>query len=182
MISILHNEVERLRGASNELAMQREAFLSSGGTIQVLEGPNFKPPPARHEPPPRLKDDPVKSHKSKSSFYYEQFNERMEFVSSIREMAKTMSIDQAMAATGRSESTMRRASFEGEFVFQSRCIDRENDLKLIERLSALRDVGLSRRMACIQVEISAKLLGRLETDYDFVYPKRWTKPKPSEES
>lgn len=176
MISILQNEVERLRGASCALAHDIEAFLNRGGTIQVLEGPSFKLPPVRHEPPPTLKVETVRNHKSKSSFYYDQFTERMEFVSSIREMAKTMSIDQAMAATGRSESTMRRASFEGELSFQSRCIDRENDLRLVERLSALRDVGLSRRMACVQVEISPTLLRRLELDYDFVYPKRWTKP------
>ncbi|KAA8555164.1 hypothetical protein [Pseudomonas marginalis] len=180
MISILQNEVERLRGASNELAMQREAFLNSGGTIQVLEGVTFRPPPVRHEPPPRLKGEPVKNHKSRSSFYYDKFNERMKFVSMVREMAKTMTIDQAMEATGRSESTMCRAAFEGDFSFQRRRIDCEKDRKLIERLSALRDVGLSRRMACIQVEISANLLRRLEKDYGFSYPKRWTKPKVSE--
>lgn len=182
MISILQNEVERRRGASNELAHNIEAFLNSEGTIKVLEGPIFKPKPPRHEPPPKPKAEPVKNPKGRSSFYYEQFNARMEFVSSIKELAKTMSIDQAMAATGRSESAMRRASFEGEFTFQSRCINNENDLKLIERLTALRDIGLSRRMACIQVEISGNLLIRLEKDYDFVYPKQWTKPKHPEAS
>ncbi|WP_158470832.1 MULTISPECIES: hypothetical protein [Pseudomonas] len=38
MISILQNEVERLRPASNELAAAVEKFLAAGG--QIEEGPS----------------------------------------------------------------------------------------------------------------------------------------------
>ncbi|WP_337154965.1 hypothetical protein [Pseudomonas protegens] len=86
-----------------------------------------------------------------------------------------MTIDQAMAATGKSESAMRRAAHEGGFTFKSKVVDRERDLKLIERLSALRDAGVSRIAACRKVGISDTLLNRLVLDYDFSFPKRWEK-------
>ncbi|MGE8352788.1 MAG: hypothetical protein ACN6P5_19865 [Pseudomonas protegens] len=86
-----------------------------------------------------------------------------------------MTIDQSMAATGKSESAMRRAAHEGGFTFMSKVVDRGRDLKLIERLSALRDAGVSCRAACKKVGISDTLLNRLVLGYDFNFPKRWEK-------
>lgn len=155
-----------------ELSLDIEAFLGKGGTIEVLQGPSFVPPPVRHEPP-KSAEEPVKVKPNGDT--YRPIAERMEYVSSIREMAKTMTVTEAMAATGKSESAMRRAAFEGDFKFVSKILNPEKDLKLIERLSALRDAGISRRMACVQAQISPTLICRLEQDYDFVYPKRWSK-------
>jgi hypothetical protein len=148
--------------------------LNKGGTIEVLQGPDFKPKPERHEPPPSVKA--AASSKYKGTWLsVDQIAERMAYVSSIGELAKTMTIDEAMKATGKSESAMRRAASEGDFKFVAKVMNPENDLRLIERLSALRDAGISRRMACQQVQISPTLICRLEQDYDFVYPKRWSK-------
>ncbi|MGF6125147.1 hypothetical protein QF019_000336 [Pseudomonas frederiksbergensis] len=148
-------------------------FESSGRQVQVQESFRFEPRRPRREVAPALKKRYSKP-KSENA-YFDQVAERMEYVSSIRELVKTMTIAQAMKATGRSESAMRRAAFEGDFKFQSKTADSERDLKLIERLTALCEIGLSRCKACVQVGISTTMLSRLELDYDFTCPKRWTK-------
>lgn len=168
--------IKALDPRRHELALQTAEFLSHQGTIQILEGPRMQPHPARYEPPPSVK---VAANSKYNGSYLStnQIAERMTYVSSIGELAKTMTIDEAMKATGKSESAMRRAASEGDFKFVAKSLNRENDLRLIDRLSALRDAGISRRMACSQVQISPTLICRLEQDYNFVYPKRRVKPK-----
>ncbi|WP_236203902.1 hypothetical protein [Pseudomonas protegens] len=151
----------------------KAAFFMSGNKVQVLESFRFQPRRPRKDlggqhdkrgTPPQPKRT-----------CEDQFAQRKAYVDTIRELAKTMTIDQAMAATGKSESAMRRAAHEGGFTFKSKIVDRERDLKLIERLSALRDAGVSRIAACRKVGISDTLLNRLVLDYDFNFPKRWEK-------
>lgn len=50
-------------------------------------------------------------------------------------------------------------------------IDKEQELKLVERIKALRDIGLTRRQATRQLEIGNTLFFRLLTDYSIDYPK-----------
>jgi hypothetical protein len=170
MISTELSMIQMLNPRRHELALLQEAFLNKGGTIEVLPGSSFVPPPVRHEPSATV------GRKGKSTGTSNcKIAERMEYVSTIRELAKTMTVTEAMEATGKSESAMRRAAFEGDFRFVSKIINPEKDLRLIERLSALRDAGISRRIACLQAQISPTLICRLEQDYDFVYPKRWVK-------
>lgn len=155
-----------------ELEAAKAAFFMSGKQIQVLE--------SRFEPrrPRKDIDSPLRKHGPRGKFKRtseSHFTRRLAYVDTIRELAKTMTIDKAMAATGKSESAMRRASHEGGFTFKSKVVDRERDLKLIERLAALRDAGVSRIAACRKVGISDTLLNRLVLDYDFNFPKRWEK-------
>lgn len=145
----------------------------SGNSIEVLEPFKFKPrDPRKDIDSPFSKSGPRGKHKRTSESHFVQ---RKAYVDTIRELAKTMTIDQAMAATGKSESAMRRASHEGGFTLKSKVVDRERDLKLIGRLAALRDAGVSRIAACRKVGISDTLLNRLVLDYDFNFPKRWEK-------
>ena len=155
-----------------ELEAAKAAFFMSGKKVEVLES-KFEPRRPRKDldslqgksaarPPPKRT-------------YEDQFAQRKAYVDTIRELAKTMTIDQAMAATGKSESAMRRAAQEGDFTFKSKHADLDRDMKMIERLTALRDAGISRFSGCKQVEISDTLLRRLEMQYDFSYPKRWSK-------
>ena len=155
-----------------ELEAAKAAFFMSGKKVEVLES-KFEPR--------RPRKDLGGQHGKRANrpqlkrTYEGQFAQRKAYVDTIRELAKTMTIDQAMAATGKSESAMRRAAHEGGFTFKSKIVDRERDLKLIERLSALRDAGVSRIAACRKVGISDTLLNRLVLDYDFNFPKRWEK-------
>lgn len=156
-----------------ELEAAKAAFFMSGNKVQVLESFRFQPRRPRKD-----LDSPHGKRAARPQpkrTYEDHFAERKAYVDNIRELAKTMTIDQAMAATGKSESAMRRASHEGGFTFKSKVVDRERDLKLIERLSALRDAGVSRIAACRKVGISDTLLNRLVLDYNFNFPKRWEK-------
>lgn len=174
------NMVRENASKSYELSMLERDFLNKGGTIEVLRGPDFKPKPERNEPTPSVKVAATSKYKG-TWLSIEKIADRMKYVSSIAEFAKTMTIDEVMQATGKSESAMRRAASEGDFRFVAKAMNPENDRRLIERLSALRDAGISRRMACKQAQISPTLICRLEQDYDFVYPKRWAKGKPPED-
>ena len=155
-----------------ELEAAKAAFFMSGKKIEVLE--------SKFEPRRPRKD--LDSLQSKSAArpppkrtYEDQFAQRKAYVDTIRKLAKTITIEQAMAATGKSESAMRRAAQEGDFTFKSKHADLDRDMKMIERMTALRDAGISRFSGCKQVEISDTLLRRLEMQYDFSYPKRWSK-------
>lgn len=156
-----------------ELEAAKAAFFMSGNSIEVLEPFKFKPrDPRKDIDSPLSKSGPRGKHKRTSESHFVQ---RKAYVDTIRELAKTMTIDQAMTATGKSESAMRRAAQEGDFTFKSKHADLDRDMKLIERLTALRDAGISRFSGCKQVEISDTLLRRLEMQYDFSYPKRWSR-------
>ncbi|MDD1149780.1 hypothetical protein M5G25_15910 [Pseudomonas sp. TNT2022 ID357] len=156
-----------------ELEAAKAAFFMSGNKVQVLEPFKLKPRGPRKDLGrlPSKRGTRGKLKRTSDS----HFIRRITYIATIRELAKTMTIDQAMAATGKSESAMRRASHEGGFTFKSKVVDRERDLKLIERLTALRDAGVSRIAACRKVGISDTLLNRLVLDYDFNFPKRWEK-------
>ncbi|MCY7264339.1 hypothetical protein [Pseudomonas protegens] len=156
-----------------ELEAAKAAFFMSGNSIEVLEPFKFKPRRPRKDLGGQHGKHAARPQPKRT--YEDHFAQRKAYVDTIRELAKTMTIDQAMAATGKSESAMRRASHEGGFTFKSKVVDRERDLKLIERLAALRDAGVSRIAACRKVGISDTLLNRLVLDYDFNFPKRWEK-------
>lgn len=173
MISNHLSLIEHLRKSSNDLSCQVASWVAAGGTIEQAEPFKFEPRPLRKEAEYSAPAQPEPGQTKRT--YQSQIAARMAYVASIREMAKTMTIDQAMAATGKSESAMRRAAQEGDFTFKSKHADLDRDMKLIERLTALRDAGISRFSGCKQVEISDTLLRRLEMQYDFSYPKRWSK-------
>lgn len=155
-----------------ELEAAKAAFFTSGKQAQVLES-RFEPRrPRKDINSPRSRHGPRGKFKRTSESH---FTRRLAYVDTIRELAKTMTIDQAMAETGKSESAMRRAAHEGGFMFKSKIVDQERDMKLIEHLSALRDAGLSRIAACRKVGISDSLLRRPELTYEFNFPKRWEK-------
>ncbi|MFO3675751.1 hypothetical protein ACKWMZ_26700 [Pseudomonas protegens] len=155
-----------------ELEAAKAAFFMSGKKVKVLES-KFEPRRPRKDLDSLQGKSAARPQPKRT--YEDHFAQRKAYVDTIRELAKTMTIDQAMAATGKSESAMRRASHEGGFTFKSKVVDRERDLKLIERLAALRDAGVSRIAACRKVGISDTLLSRLVLDYDFKFPKRWEK-------
>ncbi|XSS65370.1 hypothetical protein ACP9OK_10525 [Pseudomonas sp. B11] len=155
-----------------ELEAAKAAFFMSGKQIQVLKS-KFEPRrPRKDAGSEHVKCSPRGSLKRTSESH---FKRRLAYVDTIRELAKTMTIDEAMATTGKSESAMRRAAHEGGFMFKSKIVDQERDMKLIEHLTALRDAGLSRIAACRKAGISDSLLHRLELTYEFSFPKRWEK-------
>lgn len=187
MISILQNEVERQRGAAVELAHDVEAWVNSGGTIEVLEGPSFKPR-ERSEPPP--------SEKPAKKFLRRQVEavplpmepidilaeKRMRRVEQVMALAPTHTQTQVCLALNMTSTTLRRMSQEFGFKFKKSTHGGSNslsnqqnpdarDAQLAERITAFRDLGISRRMACSKLTISYQTLERIVTQYGIDYPK-----------
>jgi transposase len=195
MISILQNEVERLRGASIELAHDIEAFLNSGGTIEVLEGPSFKPR-ERSEPPPSEK--PVKKFLRRQAevapLPMEPIDilaeKRMRRVEQVMALAPTHTQTQVCLALNMTSTTLRRMSQEFGFKFKKSTHGGSNslsnqqnpdvrDAQLAERITAFRDLGISRRMACSKLTISYQTLERIVTQFNIDYPKLAKGPAPA---
>ena len=114
--------VEALRPASNELAHNIEAFLSKGGTIQVLEVV-VKPPPARHHPEPKPRKEkarvciaePVKFLDKMALRDIERDERKImrekakaDELEHIRGLAETMTYTQAILRTGMHIRSLQR--------------------------------------------------------------------------
>lgn len=195
MISNLTNDVAYHRREANELASNIEAFLSKGGAIEVLEGPSFKPR-ERSEPPP--------SEKPAKKFLRRQVEvvplpmepidilaeKRMRRVEQVMALAPTHTQTQVCLALNMTSTTLRRMSQEFGFKFKKSTHGGSNslgnqqnpdvrDAQLAERITAFRDLGISRRMACSKLTISYQTLERIVTQYGIDYPKLTKGPAPA---
>lgn len=167
MISILQNEVERLRPASNELAAQVEQFLAAGGKIdtsgqskpkpEVLAG--LKQPPTFHRP----------SVKTETELQ----------VARIREIAPTMSRRDICEKEGITLGVLKGIAGRYGITFPIRPqmpsppnkVDSIRDAFLVVRIKECIDSGISRQQCCVTLKISSTLLYRLIKDYGIDYPK-----------
>lgn len=133
------NMVKALDPDRHALALQMEAFLNKGGTIEVLQGPSFVPPPVRHEPPPtkKAKPEPVKPaeppkpitaaaarqktkrQKERDERAIAKAAAREQLIERARKLAETMNYSQAMEATGLSRKMLFTLGKEGGFSFQT---------------------------------------------------------------
>lgn len=168
-----------------DLGAAMSAFLSSGGTITVLDGFEYVP----HRPhrdievvraTPEKKQDP-------------RLALRESRIAEIRKMAKTMTAEEVQAATGWSREVLFRLGREGNFVFrkpvkppkvdrreEARRIKREagraEEAKLVERICALRDVGLTRNQVAKQIGMSCggllNIINRNNIDFPPAYVKK----------
>lgn len=187
MISNHLSMVEALRPASNELAHNIEAFLSKGGTIQVLEESVFIPR-VRHEPPPSEKKakpivrrrvepvpmpaDPIDARRDRSA-------EKAEMV---RAMAETHTQTKVSAKTGMTLRTLRELASDFGFSFKRATHgghygdDWKAEMKSrnechAERIRAFKELGLSRRRVSVILAISYTTLAGILAEYGIDYPK-----------
>lgn len=200
------NMVKELDPQRHELALLQEAFLNKGGTIEVLRGPSFVPPPARHEPP-RRKKTPIKAKPmsepvsrkvdkltqrdiEREERAVARARERAELVDRIRTLAETMTYAQAVEATGICLRTLQKIAVEAGFKFQPAVhTGRENlkryvpdeakDAKDAERIKALMEEGLSRHQTIVQLGVSFKTFIRLLDKFGIDFPKRKAGPHPA---
>lgn len=194
------NMVKKLDPQRHELALLQEEFLSKGGTIAVLSGPSFEPPPKRHEPPPRQKTKQAKREPAKMSYIdkltqrdieREQRNakreqERVDLLESVRKLAETMTYAQAILQTGLARRTLQRIAVEGGFKFRPAINNRRpqrtseaDDLKNAERIKAFKEIGISRYQAMSQLGVTFKTFNRLLEKFGIDYPKARKGPEPA---
>lgn len=201
------NMVKALDPDRHALALQMEAFLNKGGTIEVLQGPSFKAPPVRNEPPPtvkakpakiEVKHDTVRTQLDKLTMRDIEREERRviavkareELVKSVKKLAKTMSYAEAIERTGLTRKMLYTMAKEHGFSFQPAgyrngwsanrgAIDEALDAKLAERIKSFLEIGLSRNQAQGQCGITFKTFVRILDKFNIDYPKRTKGPHPA---
>ncbi|AZE55939.1 hypothetical protein C4K03_3786 [Pseudomonas synxantha] len=187
MISILQNEVERLRPASSELAAAVEQFLAAGGKIEEGPASGYIPKPINYsnQMPPAPKPfvrrrthaaalplDPIDA----------RHDERVRKAETVKALAATHTQTEVSAALGMTSKTLRDLAKDFGFVFK-----RSNhgghfgpvrkkeiearDAKYAEHIKAFKEQGISRRVVCGKLAISNRTLQRILDEYGIEYPK-----------
>ncbi|RWU21273.1 hypothetical protein DM813_18975 [Pseudomonas alkylphenolica] len=155
-----------------ELEAAKAAFFASGGQPTVLAGFSYKPPPFRRHPEPKPKiPKPVKESARQQR--------NAERTALIAEMAKTMTCREISQELGIPQNTLWTMSQRCDFKFvpgvqggrDSPYTDASEDAKLAERITALRDVGLSRYQVQKQMTICNRTLLRIIKAFDLDFPK-----------
>lgn len=190
MISILRNEVERLRPAHDELAAAVEQFLAAGGKIEELEGVVFKPrtpnpitystqmPPApkpfvrrRVEPAP-LPFAPLDVRSDK----------RAKQAELAKALAPTHTQSQASMELRMTRKTLKALAKDFGFTFKRsdhggyNGPERQKQLaernaKFAERIKEFKEQGITQRQAYGKLCISRTTFERILEDHGIDYPK-----------
>jgi len=187
MISILQNEVERLRPFHDELAEQIAEFLARGGQIEVGPASGYIPkeitysnqmPPApkpfvrrRVEAVP-LPPAPVNGRTEK----------RMRNVERAIALAPTHTQSEALAILGISRRTLCSMAQEHGIKFKKPTRGgahgaeqleqlEARDAKYAERIRAFLELGITRRQCCGRLAISNKAFERIIAAHGIDYPK-----------
>lgn len=167
MISILQNEVERLRPASEDIAARTAVFLAAGGKID--ESGTSKPRP-----------EIISSLKQPPTFYRPAVWSEVELqVARIREMAPTTSRRDICDKEGITLGVLKGIAGRYGITFPIRPkqpsppnkVDSIRDAFLVIRIGECIAAGVSRQQCCINLKISSTLLYRLIKDYEIDYPK-----------
>lgn len=187
MISILQNEVERLRPASNELAAAVEKFLAAGG--QIEEGPSSgyvpKPITYKTQMPPAPK--PFVRRRVEAAplpLDREDVREqaRLKLVEHMRQLSATHTQTEAAAALGISRRNVYKHATMNDITFKKperggannncrRDQMGERDAKYAERIRAFLELGITRRQCCGKLAINNKAFERIIAAHGIDYPK-----------
>lgn len=157
---------------SIDLEAAKATFFASGGRIIVLEGFQYVPFRQRHHPEPKPKE---KREVPKRLANQESAQSRADMIA---EMAKTMTCSEAAKAldvtTDSLYSMAKRYGF--SFVMAPRFrrteskYDEEADAKLAERITALRDVGVSKNQAIKHLAIGHSTMSRIIKKFGIDFP------------
>ncbi|MBD8099841.1 hypothetical protein IFR08_10910 [Pseudomonas fluorescens] len=187
MISILQNEVERLRGASNELAAAVEQFLAAGGQIEEGPASGYIPKPITYsnQMPPAPKPfvqrrvEPVSERVPTK--LEEQIEARKQRLAKVMELAPHHTQGEIATMIGVSRRSLLNMSREFSFTFKTSPRGRhgnpehmkalaDRDAKLAERIKAFMELGISRRKVCGKLGINTKMLARILANHAIDYP------------
>lgn len=187
MISILRNEVERLRPAHDELVAQMAEFLARGG--QIEEGPpsgyvarpitysNQMPPAPKPFVRRRVEASPLPLDKDDI-----RTQARLKLVEQIRQLGVTHTQTEVAAALGVSRRLIYNHAARYDITFKAptrggarnlvhKAVDKERDAKYAERIRAFMELGISRRQCCGKLAIGNKAFERIIAAHGIDYPK-----------
>ena len=188
MISILRNEVERLRPAHDELAAQMAEFVASGGEIEVAPPTGYKSKPITYsnQMPPapkpfvrrRVEASPLPLDKDDI-----RTQARLKLVEQIRQLGVTHTQTEVAAALGVSRRLIYNHAARYDITFKAptrgdarnlvhNTVDKERDAKFAERIKAFKELGISRRQCCGKLAIGNKAFERIISAHGIDYPKR----------
>lgn len=156
-----------------QLEAAKAAFFASGGQAVELTGFTYKPLPFRRHPEPAQKIPKGVQHGARQ----QRSKERAALIA---EMAKTMTCREVSQKLGIPQNTLWTMSQREDFTFAPGCLgkrktpytDAAADAKLAERITALRDVGLTRHQVEKKIGIGNGTLVRILKAFDIDFPKR----------
>lgn len=187
MISILHNEVERLRPAQEELAAQVAEFVAAGGRIEEAPASGYIPKPITYSNQMPLAPKPFVRRRVEAAPLPiapldARIDRRLEKAEMVKAMASTHTQTEVSAATGMTPRTLRglakdfgfsfqRSSHGGHYGEKWKAETKVRDAKYAERIQAFKELGISRRVVCGKLAISHGTLTRILDEYGIDYPK-----------
>ncbi|MGL6090622.1 MAG: hypothetical protein ACRC07_11325 [Pseudomonas paracarnis] len=187
MISILQNEVERLRPASEDIAARTELFLATGGKIEEGPASGYVPKPITYKTqmPPAPK--PFVRRRVEAAplpLDREDVREqaRLKLVEHMRQLSATHTQTEAAAALGISLRNVYKHATMNDITFKKperggannnyrRDQMGERDAKYAERIRAFLELGITRRQCCGKLAINNKAFERIIAAHGIDYPK-----------
>ncbi|WP_313043082.1 hypothetical protein [Pseudomonas sp.] len=187
MISILQNEVERLRPASEDIAARTALFLATGGRIEEGPASGYVPKPITYKTqmPPAPK--PFVRRRVEAAplpLDREDVREqaRLKLVEHMRQLSATHTQTEAAAALGISRRNVYKHATMNDITFKKperggannnyrRDQMGERDAKYAERIRAFLELGITRRQCCGKLAINNKAFERIIATHGIDYPK-----------
>lgn len=187
MISILQNEVERLRPASEDIAARTALFLATGGKIEEGPASGYVPKPITYKTqmPPAPK--PFVRRRVEAvplPLDREDVREqaRLKLVEHMRQLSATHTQTEAAAALGISRRNVYKHATMNDITFKKperggannnyrRDQMGERDAKYAERIRAFLELGITRRQCCGKLAINNKAFERIVAAHGIDYPK-----------
>ena len=187
MISILQNEVERLRPASEDIAARTALFLATGGRIEEGPASGYVPKPITYKTqmPPAPK--PFVRRRVEAAplpLDREDVREqaRLKLVEHMRQLSATHTQTEAAAALGISRRNVYKHATMNDITFKKperggannnyrRDQMGERDAKYAERIRAFLELGITRRQCCGKLAINNKAFERIIAAHGIDYPK-----------
>jgi len=187
MISILQNEVERLRPASNELAAAVEQYLAAGGKIEEGPASGYIPKPITYstQMPPAPKPF-VRRRVEAAPLPYAPINaradKRTKMIEKVAELAANYTQKQVSEMLKVSRRTLCGITQEFGIKFKrtvrggNQDTERqkqmeERDAQFAERIRAFMELGITRRQCCGKLAIGNKAFERIIAAHGIAYPK-----------
>lgn len=187
MISILLNEVERLRPAQEELAAQVAEFVAAGGRIEEGPASGYIPKPITYSnkmpptPKPFLRRR-VEAEPLPFAPLDARNDRRAKQAEQAKALAPTHTQTEVSFALGMTSKTLKALAKDFGFEYKRSTHggyngpDRkkflaERDATFVERIKAFKAEGITRRQVCGKLAISCKTLDRILKEYEIDYPK-----------